>query len=157
MREGDEIPIFYDALLAKLIVWGSDREDARRGLEAALTATEIAGVANNRDFLLRLVRHRDFAAGAIDTGFIERHQGALTVPLSAAPLAAVAAASLALLQAEPQARSAPGPRLPGIRTRLGACMTAGASPGRAEYELHWSDGGLRSAPRDTFRTLRASS
>src|ERR1700722_3376460 len=102
MREGDEIPIFYDALLAKLIVWGSDRADARRGLEAALTTTEIAGVANNRDFLLRLVRHRGFAAGAIDTGFIERHQAALTIPLSAAPLAAVAAASLALLHQEPR-------------------------------------------------------
>ena len=55
MREGDEIPIFYDALMAKLIVWGTDREDARRGLEAALTATEIAGVAHNRDFLVRLL------------------------------------------------------------------------------------------------------
>src|SRR5258708_1465965 len=97
MREGDEISIFYDALLAKLIVWGTDREDARRGLEAALMATEIAGVANNRDFLVQLVRHRDFAAGAIDTGFIARHQAALAIPLSAAPLAVLAAASLALL------------------------------------------------------------
>jgi 3-methylcrotonyl-CoA carboxylase alpha subunit len=103
MREGDEISIFYDALLAKLIVWGTDREDARRGLESALAATEIAGVANNRDFLMRLVRHRDFAAGAIDTGFIARHRAALTIPLSAAPLQAVAAASLAWLHAEPRA------------------------------------------------------
>src|SRR6202790_3146094 len=101
MREGDEISIFYDALLAKLIVWGTDREDARRGLESALAATEIAGVANNRDFLMRLVRHRDFAAGAIDTGFIARHRAALTIPLSAAPFEAVAAAGLALLHEEP--------------------------------------------------------
>ena len=109
MREGDEIPIFYDALLAKLIVWGTDREDARRGLETALTATAIAGVAHNRDFLVRLVQHREFAAGGIDTGFIERHRAALTVPLSAAPLAAVAAASLAWLYPEPGADPAPAP------------------------------------------------
>ena len=44
-----------------------------------------------------------FAAGAIDTGFIARHRGALTIPLSAAPLAVVAAASLALLYEEPRA------------------------------------------------------
>jgi 3-methylcrotonyl-CoA carboxylase alpha subunit len=107
MRQGDEIPIFYDALMAKVIVWGTDREDARRGLESALTTTAIAGVAHNRDFLVRLVQHREFAAGGIDTGFIERHRPALTVPLSAAPLTAVAAASLALLQPEPGADPAP--------------------------------------------------
>jgi 3-methylcrotonyl-CoA carboxylase alpha subunit len=141
MREGDEIPIFYDALLAKLIVWGSDRADARRGLEAALTATEIAGVANNRDFLLRLVRHRGFAAGAIDTGFIERHQPALTVPLSAAPLAAIAAASLALLHAEPK------PDLPGASDAWDShspwnLRDGWRLAGQSEHELHWSDGGL---------------
>jgi 3-methylcrotonyl-CoA carboxylase alpha subunit len=138
MREGDEIPIYYDALLAKLIAWGTDREDARRGLEAALAATEIAGVANNRDFLLRLVRHRDFAAGAIDTGFIARHRPALTIPLSAAPLAAVAAASLALLNQEPRAdadedRDSHSPWTVHDGWRLA---------GETEYELEWLDAGL---------------
>jgi 3-methylcrotonyl-CoA carboxylase alpha subunit len=140
MRESDEIPIYYDALLAKLIAWGTDRADARRGLEAALTATEIVGVANNRDFLLRLVRHRDFAAGAIDTGFIARHRNALTIPLSAAPLAAMAAASLALLHEEPSAdadtmavRDSHSPW--GLRDgwRLA---------GESEHELDWLDAGL---------------
>jgi 3-methylcrotonyl-CoA carboxylase alpha subunit len=141
MREGDEIPIFYDALMAKIIVWGTDREDARRGLETALTATAIAGVAHNRDFLVRLVQHRAFAAGGIDTGFIERHREVLTVPLSAAPLAAVAAASLALLYPEPGADPA---------TALGARDTG--SPwsrhdgwrlsGTTTYALDWLDAGL---------------
>ncbi len=141
MREGDEIPIFYDALLAKLIVWGSDRADARRGLEAALSATEIAGVAHNRDFLLRLIRHRDFAAGAIDTGFIERHQGALTVPLSAAPLAAVAAASLALLQAE-RRPDLPGPAAAWDSHSPWSLHDGWRLAGECRCELHWSDGGL---------------
>ncbi len=141
MREGDEIPIFYDALLAKLIVWGSDRADARRGLEAALAATEVAGVAANRDFLVRLVQHKEFAAGAIDTGFIERHQGALTVPLSAAPLAAVAAASLALLQAEPRP-DLPGPAAAWDSQSPWNLHDGWRLAGEYQYEFHWSDGEL---------------
>jgi 3-methylcrotonyl-CoA carboxylase alpha subunit len=138
MREGDEIPIYYDALLAKLIAWGTDREDARRGLEAALAATEIGGVANNRDFLLRLVRHRDFAAGAIDTGFIARHRTALTIPLSAAPLAAVAAASLALLHEEPS------PDADNVRDSHSpwSLHDGWRVAGETQYQLDWSDAGL---------------
>jgi 3-methylcrotonyl-CoA carboxylase alpha subunit len=138
MREGDEIPIYYDALLAKLIAWGTDREDARRGLETALAATEIGGVANNRDFLLRLVRHRDFAAGAIDTGFIARHRTALTIPLSAAPLAAVAAASLALLHEEPS------PDADNVRDSHSpwSLHDGWRVAGETQYQLDWSDAGL---------------
>jgi 3-methylcrotonyl-CoA carboxylase alpha subunit len=141
MREGDEIPIYYDALLAKLIAWGTDREDARRGLENALAATDIAGVANNRDFLLRLVRHREFAAGAIDTGVIARHRTTLTIPLSAAPLAAVAAASLALLHEEP---SAEADTVLGVRdSRSPWSLHDGwRLAGDTEYELDWLDAGL---------------
>jgi 3-methylcrotonyl-CoA carboxylase alpha subunit len=138
MREGDEIPIYYDALLAKLIAWGTDREDARRGLEAALAATEIGGVANNRDFMLRLVRHQDFAAGAIDTGFIARHRTALTIPFSAAPLAAVAAASLALLHDEPS------PDADGARDSHSpwSLHDGWRVAGETQYQLDWLDAGL---------------
>jgi 3-methylcrotonyl-CoA carboxylase alpha subunit len=138
MREGDEIPIYYDALLAKLIAWGTDREDARRGLEAALAATEIGGVANNRDFLLRLVRHRDFSAGAIDTGFIVRHRTALTIPFSAAPLAAVAAASLALLHDEPS------PDADGVRDSHSpwSLRDGWRVAGETQCQLDWLDAGL---------------
>jgi 3-methylcrotonyl-CoA carboxylase alpha subunit len=97
LREGGAIGIFYDALIAKLIAWGRDRTEACRSLEAALRATEIEGLAHNRDFLVRLVHHRAFAEGAIDTGFIAAHRQALALPLSVAPLAVVAAASVALL------------------------------------------------------------
>ena len=141
MREGDEIPIFYDALLTKLIVLGTDREDARRGLESALMATEIAGVANNRDFLVRLVRHRDFAAGAIDTAFIGRHQAALAVPLSAAPLAVVAAASLAWLHEEP--RTDPATAAGARDSQSPWSLHDGwRLAGETEYELDWLDAGL---------------
>jgi 3-methylcrotonyl-CoA carboxylase alpha subunit len=141
MREGDEVPIFYDALLAKLIAWGTDRADARRRLEAALSTTEIAGIANNRDFLLRLVRHRDFAAGAIDTGFIARHRTALAIPLSAAPLAAVAAASLALLYEEPSADASIALGVRDARSPW-SLHDGWRLAGETEYELDWSDAGL---------------
>jgi 3-methylcrotonyl-CoA carboxylase alpha subunit len=141
LREGDEIPIFYDALLAKLIAWGTDREDARRGLETALAATEIEGVANNRDFLLRLVRHRDFAAGAIDTGFIARRRAALTLPLTAAPFAAVAAASLALLHGEPSADSDANADTRDAHSPWSA-RDGWRLEGETEYVLDWLDAGL---------------
>jgi 3-methylcrotonyl-CoA carboxylase alpha subunit len=141
LREGDEISIYYDALMAKLVAWGTDREDARHGLETALVATEISGVAHNRDFLVQLLRHREFAASAIDTGFIDRHRAALAIPLSAAPLAAVAAASLALLHQEP-----------GADATTAAAARDSHSPwslhdgwrlaGETQYALDWLDGEL---------------
>jgi len=137
LRQGDEIGIFYDALLAKLIARGSTRAEACRRLEAALHATEISGVAHNRDFLLRLVRHQAFAAGAFDTGFIDAHRAALALPLAVAPSSALAAASLALLMgsgADPRAPLAePDPHSPWSR-RDGWRVF-----GEVEYELHWLD------------------
>jgi 3-methylcrotonyl-CoA carboxylase alpha subunit len=138
LREGDEIPIYYDALLAKLIAHGPDRAAARQRLDAALAASEIKGVANNRDFLLRLIRHRDFSAGAIDTGFIDRHRAALTLPLTAAPFAAVAAASLALLHEEPPS-PARDPHSP-WRARDGWRLNG--MPDTSEHELAWLDQGF---------------
>jgi 3-methylcrotonyl-CoA carboxylase alpha subunit len=140
LREGDAISIYYDALLAKIIARGADRDAARRRLDAALAATEIAGIANNRDFLLRLVRHRDFAAGAIDTSFIERHRAALALPLAAAPFAALAAASLALLYEAPEApspaRDSHSPWSLHDGWRLNGAAEA------SEHELAWLDQGL---------------
>ena len=89
--------------------------------------------------MVRLLRHPGFAAGAIDTGFIERHRTALTVPLSAAPFAALAAAGLALLHPERNAAGAgqrsdthsPWNRRDGWRL-----------VGEAGYQLRWSDAGL---------------
>ncbi|HEY6255973.1 MAG TPA: acetyl-CoA carboxylase biotin carboxylase subunit, partial [Xanthobacteraceae bacterium] len=158
MREGDDIPIFYDALLAKLIAWGENREEARARLDAALTATEIAGVANNRDFLLRLVRHGDFAEGTIDTGFIERHRAALALPLSAAPFAAVAAASLALLHEAPSVEAdallGSGDSRSPWRLRDGWRLAGAAEA--THSELVWSDGGLDRRLEVSFGPSRLS-
>jgi len=97
VREGDGVSIHYDPMIAKLIAWGEDRGAALRRLRDALERYEIVGTVTNRDFLLRLADHPDFAAGGVDTGFIARHRDALIPPAGAAPPRIIAAAALALL------------------------------------------------------------
>jgi acetyl-CoA carboxylase biotin carboxylase subunit len=67
---GYEIPIHYDPLIAKLVVWGTDREDARRRAQRALMEYLVVGVRTNLPFHRWLVAHPRFAAGEVDTGFI---------------------------------------------------------------------------------------
>jgi acetyl-CoA carboxylase biotin carboxylase subunit len=67
---GYEVPIYYDSLLAKLIVWGRNREEARLRLDRALGEYVIEGLRTNLSFHRWIVRHPRFVAGDIDTGFI---------------------------------------------------------------------------------------
>jgi len=99
VRQGDAVTPFYDPMLAKLVVWGEDREAAIGRLRRALADTAISGVATNLGFLARLAAHPAFAAGEIDTGFIDRHRAALLPPPRPAPDAALAAAALTRLAA----------------------------------------------------------
>ncbi|HWG79121.1 MAG TPA: acetyl/propionyl/methylcrotonyl-CoA carboxylase subunit alpha [Stellaceae bacterium] len=97
VREGDAVTVHYDPMIAKVIAWGEDRSAALRRLDAGLAEYRIAGLATNRDFLRRILGHPAFAAGDIDTGFIDRHRAELIPPPVPAPRSALAAASLALL------------------------------------------------------------
>jgi 3-methylcrotonyl-CoA carboxylase alpha subunit len=103
VRQGDEISVHYDPLIAKLIVWGEDRETARRRLCRALADCRIAGLRTNRDFLIALVGHPAFAAGAVHTGFIEQHRDALLPAPRAADDRVLAAAALWLILARQDA------------------------------------------------------
>jgi 3-methylcrotonyl-CoA carboxylase alpha subunit len=78
VRQGDEIGLHYDPMIAKLIAHGPDRPTALARLDAALAATQVAGCVTNRDFLRRLIAHPDVAAGRLDTGLIERNAEKLT-------------------------------------------------------------------------------
>ena len=80
---GDVVTIDYDSLLAKLIVHGTDRADALRRLAAALSATSLAGVQSNRDFLLALVAEPGMRQGSVDTGFVERQLPGIVARLAA--------------------------------------------------------------------------
>ena len=85
VREGDQISPWYDPLLAKLIAWGDDREQARQSLLTLLRGTLIGGVQTNRSFLLRLLQHPAFAHAELDTDFIPRHAGVLLPDTRALP------------------------------------------------------------------------
>ncbi|SCV74222.1 BQ2448_6654 [Microbotryum intermedium] len=67
---GDEISVFYDPLIAKLIVHGSDRTEALRVLRKALAEYQVVGPHTNIEFLKRLSEHDSFIAGDVETGFI---------------------------------------------------------------------------------------
>ncbi len=68
---GDDVSPYYDPLLAKLIAWGEDRDDALRHLRAALVDTVLVGPASNRDFLVDAVSKPTFVSGEATTAFVE--------------------------------------------------------------------------------------
>ncbi len=70
--EGDEVSVYYDPMIAKIIAWGEDRPAALRHMIMALKDTHIAGLNCNRDFLLRILNHDAFAKAKLGTDFIEK-------------------------------------------------------------------------------------
>jgi 3-methylcrotonyl-CoA carboxylase alpha subunit len=98
-RAGDDVSPFYDPMLAKLIVWGEDRERARRELIDALAQCEVAGVTTNVELLERIAAHPAFARAELDTGLIDRHRDTLLAPAAVTPQAAFDAAAIAEYQA----------------------------------------------------------
>ena len=72
--EGDEVSIYYDPMIAKLIVWDSDRDRALARLREALSDYQIEGLTSNVRFLYNLASSDAFCQGNIDTGFIEQHE-----------------------------------------------------------------------------------
>ena len=69
---GYKVPPFYDSLLAKLIVHGSDRTEALARMKNALSSLVIEGVHTTAPFLLNVLDNPDFVAGDVDTKFLER-------------------------------------------------------------------------------------
>ncbi|KAL9116990.1 MAG: hypothetical protein Q9187_006477, partial [Circinaria calcarea] len=82
---GDEVSSYYDPMIAKLIVRGSDRTTAIQKLCAALEEYEIAGPVTNIEFLKRLCQHPAFIAGNVETGFITKHRKDLLREVMIAP------------------------------------------------------------------------
>ena len=73
--EGGEIPMFYDSMIAKLIVHGRDRNDAIAKMREALNAFVIRGISSNIPFQAALLAHPKFVSGQFNTGFIAEHYG----------------------------------------------------------------------------------
>jgi propionyl-CoA carboxylase alpha chain len=83
VESGGVVSPHYDPMLAKVVAHAPTRAEAVAALAATLAAARIHGVTTNRDLLVRTMRHEAFAAGATDTGFLDRHG----LDVLAAPLA----------------------------------------------------------------------
>ncbi|MDJ0683705.1 MAG: acetyl/propionyl/methylcrotonyl-CoA carboxylase subunit alpha [Alphaproteobacteria bacterium] len=119
VRQGDVVTIHYDPMIAKIIAWDIDRTAALDRLRRALLATQVVGLATNRDFLINLTLDEDFAAGRVETGLIARRRDTLipeTEPVSQTILAlAVLAEALTLAARAADGEASPWTRLPGWR------------------------------------------
>ena len=73
VQEGGEIPMFYDSMIAKLIVHGKDRNEAIAKMREALNGFVIRGISSNIPFQAALLAHPQFVSGQFNTGFIAEH------------------------------------------------------------------------------------
>ncbi len=97
VREGDEVSSHYDPMIAKVVVWGVDREAALRRMTAVLNDMEIAGVVTNLQFLRRAFAHQAFSEAGVNTGFIERYGDDLLCEPETPMLEALSLAALSVM------------------------------------------------------------
>ncbi len=98
VQVGSEISPFYDPMIAKLIVWDTDRQSALSRLSQSLEQFHIAGFSSNVEFLHTLANHPTFKAGAPSTHFIGDNLDALTAPVDADHRICLILASLVYLR-----------------------------------------------------------
>lgn len=102
VREGDEVTVHYDPMIAKLVVRGENRTQALNNLIARLGEYQIAGLETNVNFLISLASHPEFQLGNVHTGFISQHFDSLFQPVKIDKDGLIKAA-IALIQNELQA------------------------------------------------------
>jgi acetyl-CoA carboxylase biotin carboxylase subunit len=104
--EGAEIPVHYDPMISKLVVWGEDRARALGRMRRALDEYQVRGIETNLAFHRRCVRQAQFIAGDYDTSFIGRHAHELAPRAAGDALtAAIIAVALDAVTATPRAAS----------------------------------------------------
>ncbi len=143
---GGTIGVHYDPMLAKVVAHAPTRAEAVRLLARALERARIHGPVTNRELLVRSLRHPDFAAARLDTGFYDRHLADLTAP-AAGREPARAALAAALAQAV-RATTAPGGPAP---TRFGAWRNVPSGPQLKRYRAE-PDGAEHEVAHRTGRT-----
>jgi acetyl-CoA carboxylase biotin carboxylase subunit len=113
VETGSTVGLFYDPMLAKLIVWAATREAAVERMHRALDELVIVGVETSREFHLRVMEDEEFRRGAIEIQWLERRLPSLlgtTPPRADLETAAIAAALIA--DAERQGRASSGAPAP---------------------------------------------
>lgn len=143
LNSGDEIPPYYDSMIAKLISHGRTREEACRKLAAALGDTVALGVATNQHFLEQCLRHSAFVAGQATTGFVGTY-GAQLLETDPEDKARAHALGTALMYAtgNPEGPGLNGTAIPhrlpiGFRMASGAaqCVATLVDHGRHRYTV----------------------
>lgn len=77
VRQNDEVSVHYDPMIAKLVVWGKDRNEALRLMQCKLSEYNIVGLETNVEFIRDICMHPKFQRGEVHTGFIEENQASL--------------------------------------------------------------------------------
>jgi 3-methylcrotonyl-CoA carboxylase alpha subunit len=141
VRAGDAITPYYDPMIAKLIVHGTDRDAARRRIAQALAQVRVVGLHTNTDFLGRLMRDQAFADADLDTGLIERRRETLLPAAQAAGAGLLALATAALLAREGLC----APRVAQVPHDPWDARDGWRVAGRYARTLAWLDGGAHRA------------
>jgi acetyl-CoA carboxylase, biotin carboxylase subunit len=105
VQEGDEVSLFYDPMLAKLIVHAPTRDLAIERMLRALEELRIVGVETSTPFHRRVLAEPDFRAGRIDIRYIDQHPGLLERTTSTATLRTAAVVAALLAEEERQRRA----------------------------------------------------
>ena len=90
IQSGDQVSIYYDPMLAKIIAYGSDRAAACRRLLRALETTTLLGLTSNRSYVYAVLNHPVFQAGELSTAFLADYFADWTEPVGDIPLALIA-------------------------------------------------------------------
>jgi acetyl-CoA carboxylase biotin carboxylase subunit len=128
--EGFTVPIDYDPLLSKLVVWGEDRDEALRRMRRAVAEYRVVGVKTTLSVFDRILAHPAFVAGDFDTSFLETALPAARDDRDREVEIAVAVAAISAYEERRAARSSPG---------RDATASAWGAAGRRE--AHGSRGG----------------
>jgi 3-methylcrotonyl-CoA carboxylase alpha subunit len=94
---GDSVSIYYDPMIAKLIVWDKDRASALARLRSALSEFHVAGLTTNIEFLQQLASNDAFNAADLDTHFLQKQGDRLTTSIQNVPTNLIAAAALQVM------------------------------------------------------------
>ncbi len=148
IADGDVVSVHYDPMIAKVIAYGPDRASALATLRNRLDRTAVFGVANNLSLLRAVAAHAAFAAGDVDTGFVDRELAGLIEEAPPPTEAVLLAASLALEERAPphDARPSPWALADGWRAAGAATQSIGLrSPAFRRWRAAARDGVLELA------------